>query len=214
MNKLTLILMAMFAFISVNTFASGNASSGKLKAVTCIGCHGATGNSMVAIFPKLAGQGEGYLFKQLQDFKSGARKDGAMAGMVALLSQQDMANIAAYYAAQKITQGVAKKDAAMIKLGQKIYRGGKLETKTTACIACHGPKGAGIPSANFPALASQHSAYIVQQLIAFRQNAFNAQTGANTPSRTNDYAHMMQDATKDLTNAEIKAVAEYISGLH
>ncbi|HIM95790.1 MAG TPA: cytochrome c4 [Gammaproteobacteria bacterium] len=213
MNKLLLIFTTTLVLISTHTFAAGNAALGQVKAATCIGCHGVNGNSMVPSFPKLAGQSEGYLLKQLQDFKSGARVDGMMTGIVAPLEGADMANLAAYYAAQTVSQGVAKKDAN-IALGQKIYRGGKKETSVIACIACHGPQGKGIPSAGFPALSSQHAVYTAKQLKAFRQDSINAQTGVNKPSRANDYEGMMINFTKSLTNVEIDAVSEYIAGLH
>jgi cytochrome c553 len=213
MNKLALIFTATLVLISTHTFAVGDAALGQIKAATCIGCHGVNGNSVVPSFPKLAGQSEDYLLKQLQDFKSSARIDGMMAGIVAPLTDTDMANLAAYYAAQTVSQGVAKKDAN-IALGQKIYRGGKKETGVTACIACHGPQGKGIPAAGFPALSSQHAAYVSKQLKLFRQDSINAQTGVNNPSRANDYEGMMINFTKSLTNAEIDAVSEYIAGLH
>ena len=212
MNKLLLIFTTTLVLISTHTFAAGNAALGQVKAATCIGCHGVNGNSMVPSFPKLAGQSEGYLLKQLQDFKSGARVDGMMTGIVAPLEGADMANLAAYYAAQTVSQGVAKK-GANIALGQKIYRGGKKETSVIACIACHGPQGKGIPSAGFPALSSQHAVYTAKQLKAFRQDSINAQTGVNKPSRANDYEGMMINFTKSLTNVEIDAVSEYIAGL-
>jgi len=213
MNKLALIFTATLAFISVNTFAAGDVAKGKVKSVTCTACHAVDGNSMVPNFPKLAGQGEGYLFKQLKDFKSAERKDGLMAGIVAALSTDDMANLAAYFSKQSVAQGVASK-TANIALGERLYRGGDKTRGVTACIACHGPKGAGIPSAGFPALASQHAAYTIKQLKDFRQVSINAQTNAKTPSRTNDNRKMMTAITKSLTNAEIEALAQYVAGLH
>jgi cytochrome c553 len=212
MNKLALIFATVLTLISSYTFATGDVEKGKIKAAACIGCHGANGNSMVPTFPKLAGQDEGYLLKQLKDFKSGARVDGIMKGLVASLTEKEMANLAAYYATQKVSKGVAVQ-GANLALGEKIYRGGKKETGVTACIACHGPTGQGIPSAGFPALASQHSMYTVKQLKAFRQHSINAQTGAVKPSRTNDYEGMMINFTKSLTNPEIDAVSAYISTL-
>ena len=213
MNKLALAFITVLTLASTHTIAAGDAAQGQAKAATCIGCHGVNGNSVVPSFPKLAGQSEAYLLKQLRDFKSGARADAMMAGMVAPLTDTDMANLSAYYAAQTVTQGVAKKDAN-IALGEKIYRGGKKDTGVTACIACHGPQGKGIPSAGFPALSSQHATYVATQLKAFRQDSINAQTGDSQPSRTNDYEGMMINFTKSLTNAEIDAVSEYIAGLH
>ena len=213
MNKLALAFITVLTLASTHTIAAGDAAQGQAKAATCIGCHGVNGNSVVPSFPKLASQSEAYLLKQLRDFKSGARVDAMMAGMVAPLTDTDMANLSAYYAAQTVTQGVAKKDAN-IALGEKIYRGGKKDTGVTACIACHGPQGKGIPSAGFPALSSQHATYVATQLKAFRQDSINAQTGDSQPSRTNDYEGMMINFTKSLTNAEIDAVSEYIAGLH
>ncbi len=213
MNKLALIFTAALAFVSTNTFASGDATKGKVKSATCMACHGASGNSMVPNFPKIAGQGEGYIFKQLKDFKSGARKDALMAGIVAALSEGDMADLAAYFSKQSVTQGVAKKDAN-IELAQKLYRGGDKARGVAACMACHGPKGSGIPSANFPSLASQHAAYTAKQLKDFRQVAINAQTDGNAPARTNDGYNMMVEFTKSLNNAEIEALAQYVAGLH
>jgi cytochrome c553 len=205
-------LLASISFTSV-AFAAGDATNGKAKSVTCVACHGVDGNSAAANFPKIAGQGEGYIYKQLKDFKSGARKDATMLGMVAALSDKDMQNLAAYYASQTTQPNVAKKDAN-IELGKAIYLGGKKDTNTTACIACHGPKGKGIPSAGFPQVSFQHAAYTAKQLRDFRQVSFNAQTDGNTASRSNDVSAMMQNVAQGLTDTEIEALAQYISGLH
>ncbi|WXT99484.1 MAG: Cytochrome c4 [Catillopecten margaritatus gill symbiont] len=212
MNKLTLIFIATLTLISTQSFAKGDATAGKAKSATCIGCHGVDGNSVVPTFPKLAGQSEAYLLKQLKEFKSSSRVDGVMAGMVAPLTEKDMVDLSAYYAAQKVSPGVVASGDTFI-LGQKIYRGGKKSTDVTACIACHGPRGKGVPSAGFPALTSQHAMYISKQLQLFRQHSINHQTGESKPSRTNDYEGMMINFTKNLTNKEIDAVSAYISGL-
>ena len=213
MNKLVLIFSMALAFISTNTLAAGDAAKGKTKSVTCIACHGADGNSMVPNFPKLAGQGENYLFKQLEDFKSGKRQDGLMAGIVAGLSVQDMSDLSAYFSQQTIAQSVANK-TANIAMGEKLYRGGDKTRGVAACMACHGPQGAGIPSAGFPALASQHAAYTAKQLKDFRQVSINTQTDAKSPARDNDDHKMMTAFTKDLNNVEIEALSQYIAGLH
>ena len=213
MNKLHAIFATITVLISAQAFAVGNAQQGQAKSATCVGCHGVDGNAIVPTFPKLAGQNPGYLLKQLKDFKSGARVDAVMMGIVAPLSEADMADIAAYYAAQKVAPGTPKPDAD-IALGESIYRGGKKSTGVTACAACHGPDGKGIPSAGFPALASQHAAYTIKQLKDFRQDSINVQTGNDKPSRANDYEGVMINFTKSLTNAEIEAVSEYIAGLH
>jgi len=179
-----------------------------------MGCHGLAGNSTIPNIPKLAGQGEGYILKQLQEFKSGIRDNAIMAGVATLLSEQDMMDIAAYYSTQTISENSAKADEETIELARKIYLGGKKDTQTTACIACHGPKGLGIPSAKFPALGAQHAEYIALQLKAFRQYSINEQTGSEDLARDNDYEGMMRSVAKGLTTVEIEALAEYIAGLH
>jgi cytochrome c553 len=213
MNKLASIFIIAIAFTSINIFASVDVAKGKATAATCVACHGVQGNSVVDTFPKLAGQGEGYLLKQLQDFKSNVRQGAIMKGTVASLTEADMANLAAYFSKQTVTHGVASK-SANIALGQRLYKGGNKDKGVTACIACHGPTGTGIPSAKFPALASQHATYTIKQLIAFRQDASNTQMDANAPERNNDYEGMMRNTTKYLSNKEIEAVSQYIAGLH
>ena len=211
--KKTIIILAtvLFASFSSSIIADGDAEAGQTKSATCMGCHGLAGNSDIATFPKLAGQGEVYLLKQLQNFKSGERNNAIMAGVASLLSEQDMMDIAAYYSIQTITENSAKGDAETIELGRKIYVGGKMDTQTTACIACHGPKGLGIPTAGFPALSAQHADYTALQLKAFRQYSINEQTGSDDVSRTNE---MMVNVAKGLTTVEIEALAQYIAGLH
>ena len=211
--KKTIIILAtvLLASFSSSIIAAGDTEAGQTKSATCMGCHGLAGNSTIATFPKLAGQGEAYLLKQLQNFKSGERNNAIMAGVASLLSEQDMMDIAAYYSIQTISENSAKGDAKTIELGRKIYVGGKMDTQTTACIACHGPKGLGIPTAGFPALSAQHADYIVVQLKAFRQYSINEQTGSDDVSRTNE---MMVNVAKGLTTVEIEALAQYIAGLH
>ena len=211
--KKTIIILAtvLLASFSSSIIAAGDAEAGQTKSATCMGCHGLAGNSEIASFPKLAGQGEAYLLKQLQNFKSGERNNAIMAGVASLLSEQDMMDIAAYYSIQTISENSAKGDAETIELGRKIYVGGKMDTQTTACIACHGPKGLGIPTAGFPSLSAQHADYIAVQLKAFRQYSINEQTGSDDVSRTNE---MMVNVAKGLTTVEIEALAQYIAGLH
>ena len=211
--KKTIIILAtvLLASFSSSIIAAGDTEAGQTKSATCMGCHGLAGNSAIATFPKLAGQGEAYLLKQLQNFKSGERNNAIMAGVASLLSEQDMMDIAAYYSIQTISENSAKGDAKTIELGRKIYVGGKMDTQTTACIACHGPKGLGIPTAGFPSLSAQHADYIAVQLKAFRQYSINEQTGSVDVSRTNE---MMVNVAKGLTTVEIEALAQYIAGLH
>ena len=194
-------ILLTFLMVSVNSQAAGNVTAGKNKSMACAGCHGADGNSAMAIWPKLAGQHAGYLAKQLDDFKSGARKDPTMTAMAASLQKQDIDDIAAYYAAQPIKVGTA--NAALVAAGEKIYRAGNKENGVAACMACHGPAGAGNAAAKFPSLGGQHTDYIAKTLKDFRNGV-----------RTNDSAKMMQDVAAKLSDADIKAVASYMSGLH
>jgi len=127
------------------------------------------------------------------------------------LSDQDMEDVAAYYSIQTISENSAKGSEEMIELGRKIYVGGKMDTQTTACIACHGPKGKGIPTAGFPAVAAQHADYTASQLKAFRQYSINQQTDSDGVERVNE---MMNNVAMGLTNEEIDALSQYIAGLH
>ena len=201
MKKLLMIALASLSLsVAGNAMAAGNASAGKAKSQACAACHGADGNSMSADFPKIAGQHEEYLYKQLKQFKSGERENAIMAGQVAGLSDQDMQDLAAYYASQTIQGGTA--DETQVELGETIYRGGNTASGVSACMACHGPNGAGNPAAKFPALAGQHAAYTAAQLRAFRAG-----------ERANDAGNMMRNVAAKMTDAEIDAVAEYIAGL-
>jgi cytochrome c553 len=166
----------------------------------CAGCHSVDGNSAAAANPKLAGLNAEYLNKQLVDFKSGARKNAIMSGMVAGLSPQDMLNLAAYFSAQQAKPGTSK-DQALALQGQKVYRGGVMGAGVPACASCHGPQGNGIPS-QFPRLAGQHGDYIYSQLNSFRVG-----------DRSNDAAKMMRTIAAKMTDADMKAVSAYIQGL-
>ena len=213
-KTINIFVSILLLAVSATSLASGDAEAGQAKSATCMAGHGLAGNSTIPNYPKLAGQGEGYILKQLQEFKSGVRDNAIMAGVVSLLSEQDMIDIAAYYSIQTISENSAKADEETIELARKIYLGGKKDTQTTACIACHGPKGLGIPSAKFPALSAQHADYIASQLKAFRQYSINEQTGSDEVARDNDYEGMMRNVAKGLTTVEIEALAEYIAGLH
>jgi cytochrome c553 len=166
----------------------------------CAACHGTDGNSPLPANPNLAGQHSRYLYKQLADYKAGRRKNAIMGGMVANLSEGDMRNLAAYFSVQKPKPGGGK-DAALAATGQKLYRGGDSTTGVPACAACHSPDGAGIP-AQYPRLAGQHDDYTTTQLQSFR-----------TGERSNDASAMMRTIAARLSDKEMAAVAEYISGL-
>jgi cytochrome c553 len=181
--------------------ANGNVAAGKEKAVVCAGCHGADGNGGAdPLWPKLAGQDASYLAKQLSDFKSGARKDPIMTGMAAPLSAADIRNLAAYFASLKGKPGAAS-NAELAKEGEKIYRGGNAKTGVSACMSCHGPAGHGIPP-RFPKVSGQNAPYTQKQLLAFKAG-----------TRTNDGDIMTRIAFR-MSEQEIKAVSEYMAGLH
>jgi cytochrome c553 len=202
MKKIIMASAVYLALVSaMPVIAAGDASAGKGKAAVCAACHGADGNSPSNMFPKLAGQGEAYLIKQMSDFKDETRKNAIMAPMVAALSEQDMADLAAYYAGNKSTEGGTAEE--LLEAGQAVYRGGNKETGLPACMACHGPTGAGMPAAKWPALSGQHAAYIEAQLNAFANG-----------TRSNDTNNMMRDIAAKMTADEIKAVSAYASGLH
>ncbi len=202
MNKYALIALAALGLaLSAPVMAdAGDATRGKGLSASCAACHGADGNSVNPEWPKLAGQGEAYLFKQLVDYKEGRRQNVLMAGQVANLSTQDMRDLAAFFASQTITPGTA--DASMVELGEQIYRGGNAATGVAACIACHGPNGQGNPAAMFPKVAGQHARYNADQLRYFRDE-----------SRANDNGRMMRNIARRMTDAEIEAVSQYMAGL-
>lgn len=173
--------------------------SGEAKfSAACAACHGADGNSGSPVNPKLAQQHPEYLVKQLQEYKSGVRKNAIMQGMAATLSDADMRNIAYWAASQKAKPGFAK-DKELVKLGERIYRGGIADRQIAACAGCHSPSGAGIPS-QYPRLGGQHAEYTATQLTNFRDGV-----------RQNNL-QMTQVAAK-LNDREIRALADYIAGL-
>jgi len=175
--------------------------TGNEKTKTCAVCHGVDGNSVNPVWPKLAGQHAEYIFKQLKDFQSGARKNVQMSPLAATLSEDDIYEIATYFSSQKIKVGYASVET--LPLGEQIYRAGNASKGLPACMACHGPSGAGNSAASFPAISGQHAEYIKIQLLAFRDN-----------KRTNDTNMAMQIVSEKMTTEEIDAVANYIQGLH
>jgi cytochrome c553 len=193
------------ALLSVSiTCAQAAGDPAKAQAIVnqvCAACHSIDGNSLLPANPSLAGQHPEYLFKQLTEFKSGTRVNAVMTGMVANLTAEDMRNLAAYYSAQ-IPKQMAAKNKDLVTQGRKLYRGGNAANGLAACAGCHSPNGAGIP-AQYPRLASQHAEYVAAQLKAFRAG-----------DRANDPLEMMQSIAVKLTDKDIAALAEYISGLH
>lgn len=181
--------------------ADGDIAAGKAKATVCAACHGADGNGGAdPTWPKLAGQDADYIAKQLADFKAGRRKNAIMSGMAAPLSAAEVRNLGAYFASLKAKPGAAK-DAQLAIQGEKIYRGGNAKTGVSACMSCHGPSGHGIPP-RFPKVSGQNAPYTQNQLLAFKAG-----------TRSNDGEIMTRIAFR-MSEHEIKAVAEYMAGVH
>ena len=208
MNR-ALAISALALCAAAATAAESAADLGKGQAIAaqvCAACHGADGNSPTPVNPKLAGQIPEYLQKQMRNFKpedgkKAARDNPVMMGMVAGLSAEDMRNVAAYYGSRNLKGGAARgRDTAA--LGQKIYRGGDMSRGLPACAGCHGPNGAGIPI-QYPRLSGQYMEYTEAQLKAFRSG-----------QRANDLNAMMRAIAAKMSDAEIRAVSDYIAGLH
>jgi len=217
MKKKLQVLSISLALASATSIlhAEGNINAGKQKSASCTSCHGDDGNSMVATFPKLAQQHSSYLVKQLHAFKDGSRNDPVMSAMALALTDEDITDISAYYATQKISENAlpvldsdddnekpaGKKDVqALIAQGSDLYRNGDLKSEVSACIACHGPFGEGNKPASFPALKSQHADYLIKALTDFKSGA-----------RSNNPENIMYMIAKKMTDEEIKAVSYRIS---
>ncbi|MBL4581109.1 MAG: cytochrome c4 [Gammaproteobacteria bacterium] len=198
---ITVLAAAFLGLIPTLLLAQGDAAAGQAKSALCASCHGADGNSALAMNPKLAGQSARYMVKQLQDFKSGARAGVTMAAMVLSLSDQDMEDIAAWYSSQQPTIQGANPES--IELAERLYRAGNSEIAVAACSACHSPTGKGNAPAGFPSLSGQHAEYTLQQLKDFRSGA-----------RNNDGGEMMRTVVERLTDKELEALASYVSGLN
>ena len=218
MKKKLLALSLAMTFTSTSGIlhAEGNLSAGKEKADACVSCHGDNGNSLVSTFPKLAQQHSSYLIKQLQSFKDGTRKNPMMSSIAMGLTDEDMVDIAAYYAEQEVSanqlpvlddedEGEKKADSkntiqTIIAQGSDLYRNGDLTREVSACIACHGPFGEGNKPAAFPLIKSQHADYLIKTLTDFK-----------TDLRSNNPENMMHMIAKKMTDEEIKAVSYRIS---
>lgn len=198
---------------SVYVSAEGDAEAGESKVLVCSACHGAAGVSISSLYPNLAGQGEKYLVKQLADIKSGARPILEMTGMLDALSEQDLEDVAAFYASQpkQIMGSQEVEDEAyglsaeeFLALGESLYRGGNLDTSVPACTGCHSPRGNGNAPAAYPAIGGQHAEYVLKQLSQFQRNL-----------RTNDGDTLiMRGIAGPMSDLEMRAVANYVSGLN
>ena len=194
---------------------AGDPKAGQTKAAACAACHGLDGNSADPQYPKLAGQHEQYIWRQLRLFKSLERDNAVMLGMSATLTEQDMRDIGAYFGSQKVLAGIADESVIaagpnagkkFYQVGEKIYRAGKPSDGVPACTACHGPAGAGMPGPSYPALAGQHAAYTTASLTAFRDGkVWGKDKNANV---------IMSQVAKNLTDEEIQGLSSYLQGLH
>lgn len=203
MNNWVKVLIAGSMLVAAPLLhADGDVSRGEELSGSCAACHGAQGESSNPEWPNLAGQSERYLFEQLRAFKSGERQNAVMAGQVANLDEQDMRDLAAYYASQDpVVAGSVSED--LRDLGETIYRGGLPDKGVAACMACHGPSGAGMPGAGFPRIGGQHAQYVATQLRAYRSG-----------ERDTDRNAMMRTVAEQLSDEEIQAVSSYVSGLY
>lgn len=210
----SIMIGAFFGVLALSTgaIAQGDATAGKAKTVACAACHGADGNSPAAIYPSIAGLGEKYLLKQLKDIKSEERAIPEMTGQLTAMSDQDLQNIAAFYASQNLALTGAKELTVKLnsgektdglKLGEALYRFGNVEVGVPSCTGCHSPTGQGNAPAGYPRLGGQHADYIAKQLKAFRSG-----------DRVNDSEMTMRAIAKNLSDSDIASVSAYIAGLH
>jgi len=210
MKKLIVSLFVLGGFVGMAN-AAGNAEAGQAMTAMCAGCHGADGNSAIATFPKLAAQGEVYLIKQMQDIKSGDRVVIEMTGLLNAFNDEQLSDMAAFYASQTAQIGQASAD--LVDLGESLYKAGNAETGVPACAGCHSPTGKGNSVGGFPALSGQHAAYTAAQLTKF-QKGYRAEA-PSAAHRTNDGdGKTMRDIAFNLKDFEIEALASYIQGLH
>ena len=199
MKKMAFILALCSTFA---VCAAGNYQAGLEKSTACMACHGPKGISTNPEWPSLAGQHESYLVKQMRDFKGNhGRSSPVMAAMLANLSEQDMDDLAVFYASFPASVGVTPNQ--YLKRGEQLYRGGDFNKHITACIACHGPKGTGNAQAGFPVISGQHAAYAILQLQLFKDK-----------KRSNDLNSIMRDISARMDMDDMTAVAHYIAGLH
>jgi cytochrome c553 len=194
------VLLGLSSLMAVSITQAADIEAGKAKTAVCAACHGADGNSVNPIWPRLAGQHASYIAKQLRDFKSMKRLDPTMQGMAATVQDADIDNIAAYFESQE--RATSTFDKTLIEKGQDIYRGGIASISVPACMGCHSPSGSGNGPAVFPSLKSQHPEYIVIQLQKFKSGA-----------RANDPGNMMRGVANRMSDAEMQAVAAYIAAM-
>lgn len=180
--------------------AAGDPEAGRAKSATCTACHGADGNSPSPEWPKLAGQHARYLAETLRAFRAGTRTGTLMNGLAAGLTDEDIEDLAAFYAAQEIRPG--ETDPKLLPYGQRVYRGGVAEAEVPACMACHGPNGRGNPASAYPGVAGQHAQYVYTALQAYADGLVDSGN-----------SQIMTDIARRMTERDMRAVATYIEGL-
>ena len=200
MKRVFMFLLAggWLSVAQASAVGEGDAKAGEAKAAPCAACHGPAGNSFNPVWPKLAGQSAPYIVKQLKLFKGGERTDPVMSAQAANLTEEDMLDIAAYYAAQKTSVGAASPDLA--EQGEQLYRNGNAESGVPACMGCHGPQGEGVAASAYPRIGGQQPGYTEAQLHAYRDGTRKAP--------------IMPVITAKLTDEEILALSSYLAGLH
>ncbi len=194
--------------VTPDPYADGSAQAGATKAAVCFSCHGPDGNSQNPAFPRLAGQNAVYIAEQLHLFKGGVRPNPVMQPMAAGLSDQDIDDLAVFFAAQT-PQGL-EADPSYWKAGRALYLQGDAKRGVPACVACHGPLGRGNPAAGYPALEAQQSVYVVSQLQQYANGTRYSGTDATTATPN---SIIMFDIAKRLTPEDIRDVASYVQGL-
>lgn len=200
-----IMAMAMLpGLATANSAIVGDPEAGAAKAAVCAACHGTDGNSVVTEWPKIAGQHEDYAARQTRLVRDGLRDVPTMYPMVMSLSDQDIADISAYFAQYAVEPGVADED--LVEHGRAVYQFGHVGNGVPSCAGCHGPSGSGIPGAHYPMLAGQHADYTADRLRRYRAGEHN---GDNDP-----YSHIMVAVARNLTDEDIEAVSSYIEGLH
>lgn len=195
----TLTLVAALG-CSASAFAAGSAEAGQAKSATCMACHGMDGNSLSPEWPNLASQHPVYIERQIKAFKSGERQNDLMSPMAMILTDEDAADLAAYFSSQKVRGG--ETDPAKLALGQRVYRAGNVQKGVMPCAGCHGPNGLGNPLAGYALIQGQHSVYVANQLRAYKAG-----------TRKTDPNQMMRNMAAQLSDEEIDAVASYVQGL-
>lgn len=204
MKTLLGVAASLLLLTTFNAVAEGDPEAGQAKSATCAACHGADGNSTVAMWPKIAGQHEQYLNHHITLIRDGQRPVPEMMGIVAGLTDEDIADLSAYFASQAVSPGVA--DESLVALGEQLYRAGNAEEGVPACIACHGPAGEGNPYIGYPSLAAQHATYTAAMLAKFRDGTQWGENDANSA--------VMVGVARRLSDEEIQAVSSYIQGLY